>query len=60
MTREPRTVYPGSLHGLQFYGLGKGADYIAAHYLENNTYDANYAEQWFAGLTGTPLRRGPV
>ena len=49
-----RTVYPGSLHGLQFYGLGKGADYIAAHYLENNTYDANYAEQWFAGLAGTP------
>lgn len=49
-----RTVYPGSLHGLQFYGLGKGADYIAAHYLENNTYDANYAEQWFAGLPGTP------
>lgn len=51
---QSRTVYPGSLHGLQFFGCGKGADYIAANYTTPKTFDSNYAIQTFNGLSGTP------
>ena len=52
---EPETietiVYPGSLHGSQFYGEGKGADYIARNWLKMNAYVANYGPQ--EGFAGT-------
>ena len=45
------TVYPGSLHGVQFYGEGKGADFIARNWLKMNPFVANYGPQeGFAGL----------
>lgn len=50
-TGEQTIVYPGSLHGSQFYGEGKGADYIARHWLTNVNYVANYGPQeGFAGV----------
>lgn len=54
-TGETREVYPGSIQGVQMFGEGKGADYIAANYLDNNNpYDAYYANQVFNGLVGSP------
>ena len=44
-TGEEYIVYPGSLHGTQIYGEGKGADYIAANWLKMNPYVANYGPQ---------------
>ena len=51
---ETVKVYPGSLHGLQFFGEGKGADYVAANYLKPNTFGSNYSTQVFEGLSGIP------
>ena len=49
-TGEETIVYPGSLHGSQFFGEGKGADYIARNWLKMNDYVANYGPQeGFAG-----------
>ena len=49
-TGEETVVYPGSLHGSQFFGEGKGADFIARNWLKMNDYVANYGPQeGFAG-----------
>ena len=49
-TGEETIVYPGSLHGSQFFGEGKGADFIARNWLKMNDYVANYGPQeGFAG-----------
>jgi pimeloyl-ACP methyl ester carboxylesterase len=44
-TGEQTLVYPGSLHGSQFIGEGKGADFIARNWLKNNAFKANYGPQ---------------
>ena len=44
-TGEQTIVYPGSLHGTQIYGEGKGADFIARNWLKNNAFKANYGPQ---------------
>ncbi len=49
-TGEETIVYPGSLHASQFYGEGKGADFIARNWLKNNAFSANYGPQ--EGFTG--------
>ena len=50
-TGEETIVYPGSLHGVQWYGEGKGADYIARNWLKLNEFNANYGPQeGFVGL----------
>ncbi len=51
---EGGNVYPGAIHGLQLYGEGKGADFIAKFYTMYNLYNAYYAEQRFDGLTSIP------
>ena len=53
-TGETRNVYPGSIHGVQLFGEGKGADYIAANFMKNLTHDGGYAFQIFTGLSSCP------
>lgn len=49
-----RTVYPGSLHGLQMFGDGAGADYVAANFTKPHLYSANYSLMEFSDLPGFP------
>ena len=53
-TGETRNVYPGSIYGVQLFGDGKGADYIAANFMKNMTFDGGYAFQYFEGLSAPP------
>lgn len=53
-TQVSRVVYPGSLHGVQLFGFGSGADFIAENYLKPMTCNTSYAETDYAGVVAPP------